>query len=81
MNKQTIERQQANLEILEILKGKVIDRPDMRFGQLLYSIGILTSHFSELVRKPVIDDIFYTESSEILRHLKDNVNSNGRSNV
>lgn len=77
MNKQTIERQQANLEILDILKEKVIDNPDMRFGQLLYSTGILTSHFRELAGKPVTDDIFFMESSEILSCLKNNGNSNG----
>jgi hypothetical protein len=37
MNKQTIELQQANLEILDILKKQIIEKPDMRFGQLLYS--------------------------------------------
>lgn len=47
MNKQTIERQQANLEILEILKGKVIDRPDMRF---LY-------HIESIIPEQYRDDI------------------------
>lgn len=77
MNKQTTERQQANLEILDILKEKVMENPDMRFGQLLYSTGILTSHFSEIAGKQVTNDIFYIESSEILNRLKNDNNSNG----
>lgn len=69
MNKQVKERQQTNLEILDILKEQIMNNPDMRFGQLLYSTGILTSHFSELAGMPVTDDIFYMESSEMLKRL------------
>lgn len=70
MEKSTTERQLANIEILDLLKKQVIDNPDMRFGQMLYSTGILTSHFSELAGKSITDDIFYMESSEILNNLK-----------
>lgn len=71
MDKLSQQRQQSNLKILDLLKGEIIKRPELRFGQLLYSVGILKSHTDEETGIQVTDDIFYTESSDMLKCLKD----------
>lgn len=62
-------RQQANLLILERLKQIVMERPDLRFHQLLFSEGIIRRDSEG----QVIDD-FYCESGALLLDLVDREN-------
>lgn len=73
MEKLTKERMQANLDILDILRDVIKERPELRFGQLLYDVGVLKSHYNELVGKSITDDIFNIESIDILNQLKDSI--------
>lgn len=36
-------RKEANLKIMKILKDYIEERPDLRFTQILYNLGINTS--------------------------------------
>lgn len=51
-------RQEYNLKILDIIKAKVQECPDMRFHQLLWAFGVTTEK-----------DQFYEESEVTLNRL------------
>lgn len=70
-------RLQANLKILELLKEFIKNNPDIRFGQAIRAVGIVdveqvipetSSHLSEV--KLFYSDEFYTESTETLDRVK-----------
>ncbi|WP_221089029.1 hypothetical protein [Deinococcus aquaedulcis] len=61
----SLSRQEANLEILERLLEAVEAGPDQRFGQLLWSVGVLEAGEGEGVRDPYQD-----ESTAILKRMK-----------
>jgi hypothetical protein len=56
-------RQEANLQILEILKALIEGNPDMRFHQLLWAYDITERDV----------DKFYEESTRTLSNLKANL--------
>ena len=63
-----MERQLANLLILQLLENIIIKHPDLRFGQILCNY-ILSTCQSE-IGSPHIDDPFYEESWITLNRLK-----------
>lgn len=72
------QRQQANVELLQIIGEAIMKHPDLRFGQILTmldiiqyktvnKIGILSTHVLETV------DPFYEESVDVLTRVKDKI--------
>lgn len=62
-------RQIANLEILNELKSCVNAYPDLRFGQLLETVGALKTERSD-DGSAKVDDPFYEESAETLERIR-----------
>lgn len=65
-------RQDANLQILQLIKNHIMITPDLRFGQILVNIGITNEIkvFDEwddiLETEPIIyNNIGYYEESEV----------------
>lgn len=65
-------RQQANKEILLILSRYLEAYPDLRFGQALSNLGLAThvGLYDVSHNERSYHDIFFTESSQILRSLQ-----------
>lgn len=67
-------RQEANYEILDVLKDFVKSNPDLRFGQLLTLLNIVESvmMFDDETQQlhSIWYDEFYTESEEILERIR-----------
>lgn len=67
-------RHQANMTLLEILKGYLTDNPDIRFGQALVNLNALEDDFMATktqVWGRVYKDPFYEEPQETLKRVKE----------
>lgn len=61
----------ANEAILEHILSYARAYPDLRFGQILYNIGVATHRRSDLTDGSTqMQDIFYEESTDTLKKLK-----------
>lgn len=56
-------RQSCNLRILNELEKEILDKPDYRFIQILWAMGIITR------RGLVVEDRFYEEPEETLKRV------------
>ncbi len=61
--KETFERYNANMEILDILKKYLTTYKDIRFSQALYNLNIIDDK--------TIDYFYYQEPKFILRKIKE----------
>ena len=59
-----MERLKNNQEILQILNDTALKYPDMRFIQILWTLGIINK------KDFLIEDRFYEESEETLQKIK-----------
>lgn len=57
-------RQESNFEIIDILQKEASENPNLRFTQLLWSLGIFRRSLNG------IEDTFYEESVDTLEKLK-----------
>jgi len=64
-------RQECNREILKVLEEVVRDKPNFRFGQILWYLGINGRDEKDNLR-----DIFYEESDVTLRNICSTVKGN-----
>lgn len=59
-------RQDYNRLILDKLHLVVEEKPDLRFGQILWNLGILEwKEETSCKAEPIVRDIFYDESKNI----------------
>lgn len=78
-------RLQANRKIMGILSSYIETYPDMRFGQVLYNLGVATHKVNSITetKVPISDenpegistrvqyrDIFFIESEDILKQMQ-----------
>ena len=63
-------RLKNNLEILKKLEQYIRKYPDMRFGQALENLGLVKYHIDMKNETNYWESEFYTESSELLKRLK-----------
>lgn len=64
-------RQEANLEILDILTQLVMQYPDMRLNQLLIATHIAISNYDFQNSITTYDIGFYEEPQEVLARMKE----------
>jgi hypothetical protein len=62
-------RQKANLAILEKIKETINSHPELRFGQLLVTLGIIEYNYDKICDVFVPKDIFHEESVITLNKL------------
>lgn len=67
-NDKVIKRQEANIEILDILKNWVEQNPELRFGQILACANIIKYDYSKQIVETV--DPFFEESVDTLKNIK-----------
>lgn len=82
---QEMSRQEANIEIVNLILDAVSQFPDQRFGQILYNIGVATHRkvlspiFNNSDTNPIFDisylDIFFEESVDTLERIKPQVDT------
>lgn len=68
-------RQEYNLKILDKIKEKINDYPQLRFGQILIILGVLQSK-----EGGIIEDPFYEEPFNTLKRIN-YINKNGFKNI
>lgn len=61
-------RQNANVEILQMIGDSVMKYPDLRFGQILANLGIIEYDYD--MNKVTPKDIFYEEPVITLNRIK-----------
>ena len=65
-------RQQANIEILQMLGDAVMKYPDLRFGQILVNLGIIEYERNTYDETLITKDPFNEESVVTLNRMKTN---------
>lgn len=65
-------RQKANLAILEKIKETIDSYPELRFGQILVTLGIIEYHYDKICDVYIPKDIFHEESVITLSKLNKN---------
>lgn len=69
--KEAIEkRQNANVEILQMVGDTVMKYPDLRFGQILVNLGIIEYERNTYDETLITKDPFYEESVVTLNRIK-----------
>ena len=70
-------RLEANQKILKIIQKVVNNYPDLRFGQILWKLGILEHKYKKPTKMDEcnyeVRDPFYDEPVEILKRIKDDL--------
>ena len=65
-------RQNANVEILQMVGDAVMKYPDLRFGQILVNLGIIKYERNTYDETLITKDPFYEESVVTLNRMKNN---------
>lgn len=65
-------RQQANVEILQMLGEAVMKYPDLRFGQILVNLGIIEYERNTYDETLITKDPFNEESVVTLNRIRNN---------
>lgn len=63
------QRQEANLQLLEILREQILKYPELRFGQILINTEIVEMQYDYLNDHPIVKDPFYEESVDTLERI------------
>jgi hypothetical protein len=62
-------RQDANLAIIEVLNTAALMYPNLRFGQIMSSLDVIYTDIDKMSGQAVIRDEYYVESEPLLNRV------------